>query len=105
MVRMQTITSNLMKLKYIIIKLLAVAVFTLIVGCVPTTNQVGANTYETTCSGVFNEMQTCHDEAARVCSGKYTIIRQKVVDQGDVWDAFCQCYVHVIARGIQYSCR
>ena len=102
---MQTITSNLIKLKYIIIKLLAVAVFTLIVGCTPTTNQVGANKFETTCSGVFNEMQTCYNEAARVCSGKYTLIDKKVINQGDVWDSFCQCYVPVIARGLLYSCR
>ena len=94
MVRMQTITSNPIKLKFIIISLLTAAAFIFIVGCAATTAQkVGDNRYRTDCSGMFSTTQDCYNEASRVCDGKFTEINMRIIDQGDVWDAFCQCYV------------
>ena len=103
--RMQTITSNPIKLKFIIISLLTAAAFIFIVGCASTAQKIGTNKYRTNCSGMFSSTQDCYNEASRVCDGKFTEINMNVVNQGDVWDGFCQCYIYVVHRNLTFACR
>jgi hypothetical protein len=93
------------KYKFLIISFLAVLSFIFIAGCASTAQQVGDNKYRTDCSGMFSSKSDCYAEAERVCDGKFNEINMAIRDQGDVWDAFCECYIYVIKRNLTFSCR
>ena len=94
-----------MKLKFTINNLLAAAAFLFLVGCAASTAQrVGENKYRTDCSGMFSSTSECYTEATRTCEGDFTEINMAIRDQGDVYDAFCDCYVWVISRNLTFKC-
>ena len=94
-----------MKLKFTFNNLLAAAAFVFLVGCAASTAQrVGDNKYRTDCSGMMSRSSDCYAEAERVCEGKFNEINMAIRDQGDVYDAFCDCYVWVISRNLTFKC-
>ena len=94
-----------MKFKFIIINLLAAATFLFLVGCASTAQQVGDSKYRTDCSGVFNSISECYSEATRVCEGNFTEIDRQIINRGEQWDSFCQCYITPVTRSLVFSCR
>ena len=94
-----------MKFKFIIVNLLAAATFLFLVGCASTAQQVGDNKYRTDCSGVFNSISECYAEATRVCEGNFNEIDRQIINRGEQWDAFCQCYITPVTRNLVFSCR
>jgi len=93
-----------MQIKFTINNLLAAAAFLFLVGCASTAQRVGDNKYRTDCSGMFSGTSDCYAEANRVCDNKFTEINMAIRDQGDVYDAFCNCYVWVISRNLTFKC-
>ena len=94
-----------MQIKFTINNLLAAAAFLLLVGCASTAQQVGDNKYRTDCSGVFNGISECYAEATRVCEGNFNEIDRQIINHGQQWDAFCQCYITPVTRNLVFSCR
>ena len=94
-----------MHIRFTIINLLAAAVFLLLVGCASTAQRVGDNKYRVDCSGMFSRTSDCYNVATTTCEGgKFTEINMAIRDQGDVYDAFCDCYVWVISRNLTFKC-
>lgn len=94
----------LSRFKFTIISFLAVASFLFIVGCASPAQKIGTNKYRTECSGMFNSTSECYAEAERVCGGNFTEIDLIIRDQGYQWDSYCQCQIHIIARGLIFRC-
>ena len=75
-------------------------------GCASGAQQIGSNKYRTDCSGMFSSKSACYAAAEVQCGkGKFTEIDFRIEDRGDVYDAFCNCYVWVIKRNLTFSCR
>ena len=67
--------------------------------------RVGDNKYRVDCSGMFSRTSDCYNVATTTCEGgKFTEINMAIRDQGDVYDAFCDCYVWVISRNLTFKC-
>jgi hypothetical protein len=77
-----------------------------IAGCASTAQQVGSNKYRVDCSGMMSSKSACYAAAETTCGqGKFTEIEFRIDDRGDVYDAFCNCYIWVIKRNLTFSCR
>ena len=95
----------LSKFKFPMLKILALLSFIFIAGCATTAQQIGSNKYRTDCSGVFNSISECYAEANRVCEGNFNEIDRVIINHGQQYDAFCQCYISPVSRSLVFGCR
>ena len=98
-------TNILSKFKFTMLKILVLVSLIFIAGCASTAQQIGTNKYTTDCSGVFNSISACYAEATRVCEGNFTEIDRQIINRGEQWDSFCQCYITPVTRSLVFSCR
>ena len=55
---------------------------------------------------MMSSTSACYAAAETTCGqGKFTEIDLRIDDRGEVYDAFCNCYIWVIKRNLTFSCR
>ena len=98
-------TNILSKFKFTMLKILVLVSLIFTAGCASTAQQIGTNKYTTDCSGVFNSISECYGEANRVCNGNFNQIDKQIINHGQQYDAFCQCYISPVSRSLVFGCR